>query len=186
MEFRYFDPIKGDFITTRSDSLKIMVRPQEKQTDLQKQLEFTRVEKPANAWKWILTALGLIVVFGGLYILLKRAEVPKAVPMKVDQPAVTAMQKTDPLEKIRLAFDTGDTKAFYRQLVVVIDDCLMKKHQADGRSNWEQVLAQKGVNEDLINEIAALKKDAELAMYTPFVMEAKMVEDLSRIEKIVC
>lgn len=184
--FRYFDPVKGDFITTTSDSIVVKVMPQQKRADLQKQLELTRVEKPANAWKWILSAFGLIVVFGGLYILLKRAESHKPVPSNTDEARVDVLQKNDPLEKIRHAFDTGDTKAFYHQLVIVIDDCLMKKYQADGRLNWEQVLAQKGVDRQLIDDIAALKEDAELAMYTPFVMEAKMVEDLSRIEKIVC
>jgi hypothetical protein len=184
VEFRYFDPVSGDFITTRSDALALQVVPQEKQADPKQQLLLERVEKPANAWKWILTAFGLIVVFGGLYVLLKRTESPRPLPTKPDQATVSVVEKTDPLEKIRKAFDTGDTKAFYRQLVIVIDDCLMKKYQADGRLNWEQVLAQKGVNRELIDEIAALKEDAELAMYTPFVMESKMVEDLSRIEKI--
>jgi hypothetical protein len=38
----------------------------------------------------------------------------------------------------------------------------------------------------MILEIKQLKEDAELAMYTPFIQESKMVEDLARIERVVC
>jgi hypothetical protein len=30
------------------------------------------------------------------------------------------------------------------------------------------------------------KQDAEIAMYTPFIQESKMVEDLARIERVIC
>ena len=62
----------------------------------------------------------------------------------------------------------------------------MNKYQVDGKLGWEENLHQKGVSPELISEIRDLKADAELAMYTPFVMEAKMVEDLARVEKIIC
>lgn len=186
VEFKYFDPEKGSYATTRSDSLVIDVLPARPSPTA---LPAQREEKPAQAWKYILSVLGVILFFGGLYILLKRASGPAAVKpaVKADeaQPVIVP-EKKDPLERIRLAFEQGNTQDFYRQLAVVINDCMKSKYQVDGNGNWEQALAQKGVPTELIMEIRTLKADAELAMYTPFVVEGKMVEDLARIERIVC
>jgi hypothetical protein len=67
-----------------------------------------------------------------------------------------------------------------------MDDCMRKKYSVDFSGNWEKDLAAKGVKEEMIESIRSLKEDAALAMYTPFVMESKMVEDLARIEKMIC
>jgi hypothetical protein len=185
VSFRYFDPVKGKYMTARSEPLLIDVLPARPRPA---GLPGQREEKPAQAWKYILSALGVILFFGGLYVLLKRVAAPavKAVS-KADEPQPFIVpEKKDPLEQIRQAFDRGDARDFYRQLSVVINECMMNKYQVDGNGNWEQGLAQKGVDGSLIREIGALKADAELAMYTPFVVEGKMVEDLARIERIVC
>jgi hypothetical protein len=186
---QYFDPDKGSYATVRSDSLTIHVQSARKIERNSKRLFGD--ERPAVIWKYILSILGLVTVFGGIYILLKRSaqsrkqpEGGKATVVVNTEPIVAEI--TDPLEQIRIAFERGDAQEFYRQLSIVIDKCMMNKYQVDGKLGWEENLHQKGVSPELISEIRDLKADAELAMYTPFVMEAKMVEDLARIEKIIC
>jgi hypothetical protein len=184
--FRYFDPEKGDYATVASNPVELNVLPARKPA-----LTTVREEKPASAWRYILSGFGIIVVAVGIYLLLKRgAPHPIAGKAQVIKPMEKEETKTEPekdvLESIRSAFEKGDSKLFYKQLNLVIDQCMMNKYQVDGRYNWELALAQKGVDAETIREIRELKKEAELAMYTPFVMEAKMVDDLARIERIVC
>lgn len=187
VKFVFFDVAAGRYDSVESSPLTLQVlgaRPQGTG-----QVLAQTQEKPANTWKYILTVLGLLVVFGGLYVLLKRNSQPE----KVLQPMPPAMPADkpepapqDPLEEIRQAFDRKDVKAFYGQLSLVIDQCMMNKYQVDTRGNWELQLLNKGVDASLVAEVKNLKQDAQLAMYTPFVLEGKMVEDLARIERIVC
>jgi hypothetical protein len=102
-------------------------------------------------------------------------------------PVSEMMEKqSDPMDSIRDAFEKGDPRQFYKQLGLIMDDCMRKKYNVDFAGNWEKELVSKGVDPDLITDIRSLKEDAALAMYTPFVMESKMLEDLSRIEKLIC
>lgn len=182
----YFDTESRSYLTVSSAPLAMEVLPARQRTqDGRPQPR----ETPANGWKYILTVLGLLLVFGSIYILLRRSNQSAKPVAKTSVPVVDTPQpaiKEDPLEKIRQAFVNKDVNAFYRQLNVVIDQCMMNKYQVDGRGNWEHGLLQKGVDPVLVAEVKGLKHDAELAMYTPFVMEGKMIEDLARIERIVC
>jgi hypothetical protein len=63
---------------------------------------------------------------------------------------------------------------------------MMNKYKVDGTGAWEDQLLAKGVDTSMIMEIKQLKQDAEIAMYTPFIQESKMVEDLARIERVIC
>ncbi|TAG99557.1 MAG: protein BatD [Sphingobacteriales bacterium] len=186
VEFVYYDVDARKYVTAKSEPLLIQVlaaRPSaNKPTVLQE-------AKPANAWKYILTILALVLVGGGIYILLKRSGSPEKVVQPMQEPVVIKQEierPKDPLEEIRTAFDRKDVRAFYRQLSLVIDQCMMNKYNVDGTGAWEDQLLAKGVEASMIMEIKQLKEDAELAMYTPFIQESKMVEDLARIERVVC
>ena len=186
VEFVYFDVDARKYVTAKSEPLLIQVlaaRPSaNKPTVLQE-------VKPANAWKYILTILALVLVGGGIYILLKRSGSPEKLVQPMQEPVVVndeIERPKDPLEEIRTAFDRKDVRAFYRQLSLVIDQCMMSKYKVDGTGAWEDQLLAKGVETSMIMEIKQLKEDAELAMYTPFIQESKMVEDLARIERVVC
>jgi hypothetical protein len=186
VEFVYYDVDARKYVTVKSDPLLIEVlaaRPSaNKPTVLQE-------VKPANAWKYILTILALILVGGGIYILLKRNGSPEKLVQPIQESVVVKDEiesPKDPLEEIRTAFDRKDVRAFYRQLSLVIDQCMMNKYKVDGTGAWEDQLLAKGVETSMIIEIKQLKEDAELAMYTPFIQESKMVEDLARIERVVC
>lgn len=186
VEFVYYDVDARKYVNVKSEPLSIQVlapRPSaNKPTVLQE-------AKPANAWKYILTILALILVGGGIYILLKRSGSPAKLEQPMQEPVVIKNETErpkDPLEEIRTAFDRKDVHAFYRQLSLVIDQCMMNKYKVDGTGAWEDQLLAKGVETSMIMEIKQLKQDAELAMYTPFIQESKMVEDLARIERVVC
>jgi hypothetical protein len=186
VELVYFDVDARKYVTAKSEPLSIQVlaaRPSANKAPA------TPEARPANAWKYILTILALILVGGGVYILLKRGSSPAPVTQPTQEPVVIKEDiqlPKDPLEEIRIAFDRKDVHGFYRQLSLVIDQCMMNKYNVDGAGAWEDQLLMKGVDPSMIMEIKQLKQDAELAMYTPFIQESKMVEDLARIERVVC
>ena len=186
VEFVYFDVDARKYVNAKSEPLSIQIlaaRPSAIKPPVLQEA------KPANAWKYILTILALILVGGGIYILLKRSSGPVKVVQPIQEPVVVKdeiARPKDPLEEIRTAFDRKDVHGFYRQLNLVIDQCMMNKYKVDGAGAWEDQLLAKGVDTSMIMEIKQLKQDAEIAMYTPFIQESKMVEDLARIERVIC
>jgi hypothetical protein len=186
VEFVYYDVDARKYVNAKSEPLSIQIlaaRPSAIKPPVLQEA------KPANAWKYILTILALILVGGGIYILLKRSSGPVKVVQPIQEPVVVKdeiARPKDPLEEIRTAFDRKDVHGFYRQLNLVIDQCMMNKYKVDGTGAWEDQLLAKGVDTSMIMEIKQLKQDAEIAMYTPFIQESKMVEDLARIERVIC
>jgi hypothetical protein len=186
VEFVYYDVDARKYVNAKSEPLSIQIlaaRPSAIKPPVLQEA------KPANAWKYILTILALILVGGGIYILLKRSSGPVKVVQPIQEPVVVKDEierPKDPLEEIRTAFDRKDVHGFYRQLNLVIDQCMMNKYKVDGTGAWEDQLLAKGVDTSMIMEIKQLKQDAEIAMYTPFIQESKMVEDLARIERVIC
>lgn len=186
VELKYFDVDAKKYVTAKSDPISIQVlaaRPSANNGPV------IAEAKPGVTWKYILTILALILVGGGIYILLKRSSSPRQV-IQPQQESIAvqaeAQEPKDPLEEIRVAFDRKDVRGFYRQLSLVIDQCMMNKYNVDGAGAWEDQLLSKGVDPAMVMEIKHLKEDATLAMYTPFIQESKMVEDLARIERVVC
>jgi len=186
VEFVYYDVDARKYVNAKSEPLSIQIlaaRPSAIKPPVLQEA------KPANAWKYILTILALILVGGGIFILLKRSSGPVKVVQPIQEPVVVKdeiARPKDPLEEIRIAFDRKDVHGFYRQLNLVIDQCMMNKYKVDGTGAWEDQLLAKGVDTSMIMEIKQLKQDAEIAMYTPFIQESKMVEDLARIERVIC
>jgi len=186
VEFVYYDLDARKYVNAKSEPLSIQIlaaRPSAIKPPVLQEA------KPANAWKYILTILALVLVGGGIYILLKRNGGPVKVVQPIQEPVVVKdeiARPKDPLEEIRTAFDRKDVHGFYRQLNLVIDQCMMNKYKVDGTGAWEDQLLAKGVDTSMIMEIKQLKQDAEIAMYTPFIQESKMVEDLARIERVIC
>ncbi len=186
----YFNPETGKYSTARSDSVRIHVDPA-------KPVALTVMEKPVsapqgNAWKWVISIIGLLTVFGGLYLILKQNEKAESVASeKVALPDLPGdavppvIAEDDPVLKIRSAFEQGDYHQFYRLLDKVIDDWMKKKFNADVTGNWQENLRQNGVDESMIEQINLLKNDAAMAIYTPFIMDRKMIEDLDSLQKII-
>jgi hypothetical protein len=137
---------------------------------------------------WLLYITGFIVVGGSVYLMMKRSATSPSSRVAVTEISGDRENtiERDPLEHIREAFENGDSRQFYRQLGFVINDCLRKKYKVEDPGNWESVLIRTGVDPETISTIRVLKEDAAMAMYTPFVMESKMVDDLARIEKMIC
>jgi hypothetical protein len=187
VDLHYFDPISRKYAIARSDSLKLHVDPAVRPTPLADP-QLSGGSKPGNGWKWLLTFGALVVVAGSIYILMRRTYQKTAIPNPAAVvPAFEVVEKeADPMDSIRDAFEKGDPRQFYKQLGVIMDSCMRKKYNVDFSGNWEKELRLQGVDEEMIVDIRSLKEDAALAMYTPFVMESKMVEDLSRIEKLIC
>jgi hypothetical protein len=186
VDLHYFNPATGKYAVASSEPLKLFVEPAVK--PMQGEAFAGREPKPGEAWKWIITTVALAIVGGSIYILMRRTYLRSARPQPaVVQPRVDLPEKpADPMDGIRTAFVNGDSRKFYRELSVIMDDCMRKKYNVDFNGNWEKELTAKGVKPEMIQSIRSLKEDAALAMYTPFVMESKMVEDLARIEKMIC
>jgi hypothetical protein len=184
VNLHFFDPAKGQYVVASSAPLKLTVEPAVK--PLSHEIR-EREPKPGEAWKWIITAAALVIVGGSGYILMRRTyQKPTTPKPEADHKPIIPEKATDPMDGIRAAFDKGDSRQFYRELSVIMDDCMRKKYNVDFSGNWETELAAKGVEPAMIESIRSLKEDAALAMYTPFVMESKMVDDLARIEKMIC
>jgi len=187
----YFNPATGKYGTARSDSIKIHVDPA-------RPIVSTLVQEPAeeasgNTWKWVLSAIGLLTVFGGLFLILRGNQSPdvkiiEKVPDTIEKSEGTeaeSLVEDDLAEKIKSAFEHGDYHQFYRQLEIVIDKWLKKKFNADGSGNWQETLRQNEVEDAIIKQLEALKRDAAMANYTPFIMDRKMIEDLDSLQKII-
>jgi hypothetical protein len=187
----YFNPATGKYGTARSDSIKIHVDPS-------RPMVSTLVGQPAevasgNTWKWALSVIGLLTVFGGLFLILRGNDNPdvkilEKVPdtiEKINTTEAETLVESDPAEKIRNAFEQGDYHQFYRQLEIVIDKWLKKQFNADASGNWQETLRQNGVEAATIDRLEALKRDAAMANYTPFIMDRKMIEDLDTLQKII-
>jgi hypothetical protein len=186
VDLPYFDPVTAKYAVAHSDPLVVKVEPA-----LKAPVNSSAAGDPGNAGSfltWAVVILAIIVVTGSLYILLRRGSARPAAsaPQAVVQPEIVTEKEKDPLENIREAFEAGDSFQFYKQLGIVMEDCMRKKYKVEDMGNWETTLLQKGVDPSVIESIRELRQDAALAMYTPFVMESRMVEDLSRIEKLVC
>lgn len=186
VEFRYFDPGKGVYATARTDSLRFEVLPARTGPVVPSGM---REEKPVQAWKYILTLLGLVFCFGGIYLLVRRASGPVTADNMDVKPLGEAEamvpERKDPLEQVRLAYAQGDASTFYRQLSAAINDHLLRRYQVDETGDWEQALAQQGLDAERIRGIRELRDDAGMALYTPLGMEARMAEDLARLERIL-
>jgi BatD DUF11 like domain len=187
VDLHYFDPSTGKYEVAHSDSLKLRVGPAVRFTP-SKDAQASGEQQPGNGWKWFITFGALAVVAGSIYILMRRTYQKTAAGNPADIVPVSEMmeKQSDPMDSIRDAFEKGNPRQFYKQLGLIMDDCMRKKYNVDFAGNWEKELVSKGVDPDLITDIRSLKEDAALAMYTPFVMESKMLEDLSRIEKLIC
>ncbi|HLO82676.1 MAG TPA: BatD family protein [Chitinophagaceae bacterium] len=189
VDLHYFDPISHKYAIARSDSLKLHVEPAVRISP-SAEIDAAREPQPGEAWKWIISLVALAIVAGSIYILLRRTYQKPAVQkpatvIPATEPSENATE-ADPMNSIREAFEKGDPKEFYSQLGLIMGDCMRKKYKVDFSGNWEKELLAKGVDPDMISDIRSLKEDATLAMYTPFVMESKMVDDLARIEKLIC
>ena len=187
----YFDPETAKYAIASTDSITLHVE-QAKSAEIS-QVNLPIKDQPANTWKWIITAAGLIIVFGGLYLLLVQSRAQTPVIPAINGPAENEknaeegsfpIAENDPVKKIREAFDKSDYRQFYKFLDLVIDEWLMKKYRAEGTSNWQLTLSKNGVDPSVIRQVENLKNDAALAMYTPFVMESKMIEDMAAIDKL--
>jgi hypothetical protein len=108
-----------------------------------------------------------------------------AVEKQIEKTETVTLEEDDPAEMIKKAFEEGDYHQFYRQLDIVIDTWMKKKFNADASGNWQETLRQNGVEEAVIFQLEILKKDAVMAMYTPFIMDRKMIEDLDNLQKII-
>jgi len=186
----YFDPETGKYNVATSDSIKFHVDPS-KTIAVSQTLQEPVTEAPGNAWKWTISLIGLLAVFGGLYAILRQNSVGKVkakpvvkVVEPLPDPAISIVEN-DPVLKIRSAFEQGDYQRFYRELNKVINEWLKKKYGADGEGNWQQALIAAGVSNEIVMQIESLKYDAGMAMYTPFVMDKKMIEDLDSLQKII-
>ncbi len=186
----YFNPETGKYAIAMSDSINIHVDPA-------RPVVSTLIQQPAvatsgNTWKWIISVIGLLTVFGGLYLILrgndkpvvKNTEMVAAAEEKAPEEIPAEMEKEDSAEQIKKAFEEGDYHRFYRQLDMVIDEWMKKKYKADPTGNWQETLQKNGVEESIIRQLEGLKNDAAIAMYTPFIMDRKMIEDLDILQKI--
>jgi hypothetical protein len=188
VNLHYFDPQKGSYAVAQSDPISLHVEPAPAKSQARK-INIPAVQPGSlGAWMWIIYIIGFVVVGGSVYLLMRR-NIKHASPRSVTDEMAGMPEKEverDPLEHIREAFEKGDSRQFYRQLGFVINDCLRKKYNVRNVDEWESVLVKTGIDADMITAIRALKEDAAMAMYTPFVMESKMVDDLARIEKMIC
>lgn len=186
----YFDPATGKYREARASPIRLKVLPAVKKNEDQVPQTDVGVRGWGfGFWVWVVVALVLAAVGGSIYLLMRRMHlrtqrVVKAARQEIPAPVVVPGRE-DTLSGIRKAFEEGNSYLFYKQLGMVINECMSNKYQVKDFGNWEHVLKQKGVEEEMIQTIRQLKEDAALAMYTPFVMESKMVEDLARIEKMV-
>jgi len=186
VDLYYFDPVKGSYAVAQSDPIPLHVEGTAPRSPGRK-ISIPAVQPGSNGvWMWIMYVVGFIVVGGSIYLLMKRYARPSRSREAATEPAEVQTKSADPLEHIREAFEKGDSRQFYQQLGFVINDCLRKKYRVEDPADWESALMRTGVDPEMISTIRALKEDAALAMYTPFVMESKMVEDLARIEKMIC
>ncbi len=189
----YFDPETGKYGIASSDSVKFHVDPALAATAVKTTLPL-KTEATGDIWKWIISGIGLLTVFGGLYLILRQNHNVNVVPDKspLRQVATAADQQLQPetkeedlLRQIKMAFEQGDYHLFYKQVNNVINEWMQKKYGANASGNWENTLQMAGVDSELIRQIAALKKDAAMAIYTPFIMDRKMIEDLESLQKII-
>ena len=187
----YFNPSTGKYGIARSDSIKIHVDPA-------RPIVSTLVQEPVevasgNTWKWVLSVIGLLTVFGGLYLILRGNDKPRikpaekisAVAEQMETAETATVEENDPAEMIKKAFEQGDYHQFYRQLDMVIDSWMKKKFNADASGNWQETLRQNGVEEGVIFQLEILKRDAAMAIYTPFIVDRKMIDDLDNLQKII-
>lgn len=186
VDLHYFDPQKGSYALAQSEPIALRVEPTAARSPARK-INIPAVQPDSlGGWMWLLYITGFIVVAGSVYLLMKRTGKP-APPRTARQEISGAhLKESDPLEHIREAFEKGDSRQFYHQLGFVINDCLRKKYKVEDPGNWESALVKTGVDPETISIIRGLKQDAAMARYTPFVMESKMVDDLARIEKMIC
>lgn len=188
VDLHYFDPQKGGYAVAQSEPINLHVEPTPSKSQSRK-VNIPAVQPGSlGAWMWIIYMIGFIVVGGSVYLLMRRnikPSSPRPVPAEITGTPAKEIER-DPLEHIREAFEKGDSRQFYRQLGFVINDCLRKKYNVRDPDEWESELVKTGVDAEMITAIRALKEDAAMAMYTPFVMESKMVDDLARIEKMIC
>ncbi len=191
VDLHYFDPQKGSYAVAHSDPISFHVDPA--MVNLKKRKISLPAVQPnsSEGLMWVVYIVSFIVVVGSAFLLIRKVGKPEqAKPTtKAAFIAVGSKQEDEEnttLDNIRAAFEKGDTRQFYQELGYIINDCLKKKYNVEDHAGWETALVQKGVDEDMIATIRSMKEDAALAMYTPFVMESKMVEDLARIEKMIC
>lgn len=185
----YFNPSTGKYETAMADSVKIHVDPESPVASAL--VRQTTASSSGNTWKWVISVISLLTVFGGLFLILKYNDNPQTkIDIKPTEQleqlnSTESLQKIDdPITSLKNAFESGDYHLFYRQLNMVIDEWLVKKYKANPSGDWQQTLRNSRVDESTIDEIIRLKNDAAMAMYTPFIMDRKMIEDLDGLQRI--
>lgn len=187
VQFSYFDPAASSYKTVHSDPFVIRVLKGTKSYSSAAAIATAQKVKTPPAvqgWKDIFSSLPfllsliavlLIIV---IYLLVKnrtprnvtpQPEVAIAKPVAVEEPAKAATP--DPLQAAKLALHLGHTQEFYGEINRVI----------------RNVAALKGetLSSETIQEMDAIKRECEIALYTPGYEEKDRRDLLEKATKII-
>lgn len=185
IQFSYFDPATASYKTVSSGPFDIRVLKGNKPYNgaVSAPMETAKATPAAQRWKdtlssTLLLSLVIIMLLGIIvYLLVKNRGNSRKMPQSevaVTKPVVEEPVKTsapDPLQEAKLALHLGRSQEFYAEINKAMRDFSTAKGDE--------------LTRDTVQEIEAIRRECEIALYTPGYEDKDRQAILDRTEKLI-
>ncbi len=169
--FVYFNPDKGSYETSRTDSVDINVTPDLTPRKItQADQAITEYNKPRQLYYFA----GVVVLILGwiTYQLVQSRQKSRVKPVEQVQPvAAVPVPKKDPLLVVSEELEWGTLPGFYQQLQTALWEVAKEAAQVApselNKKNVSEALLKKGVSKEVVDELTGLLNECEWALYVP-------------------
>lgn len=194
VKFSYFDPSTASYNTISSDTLKMYVREGKTKSPAQQK---AYAQSPAQTSKWtdvitsgmLVWGMAILLAMAALIYLLQRQRSSKKVKADTKIAMTTTPETTDRLLDARLALAQSKTQEFYSEINRALREAICEKTGSSltelTKSNLPFKLAEAGTNVETIQDVEAIMKECEIALYTPVYGERDMRITLERAERAI-
>jgi hypothetical protein len=187
--FVYFNPEKGMYETSRTDSIDIRVTPDLTPREIkQADQAITEYNKPRQLYYF--AGVVVLILSWIAYQLIQSGKKEKShPPAPVAVVEETPLPKKDPLLVVSEELEWGTLSGFYQQLQNALWNVTA---QAAGvlpsdlnKKNVSDALLEKGVSQQVIDELLALLNECEWALYVPSHEQKDPATLLGRAREVV-
>ena len=200
-----FDPVAGNFVEHKTDSIPIMVIA----APVQKSAMGNKNREPASGQAgiiqvpWYVYLLAFLIVMGILIFFFawrrknkytisegQKESIVSEEPVVTETPVqqLKLFHQVYTLDKAKEFLDSGQTKAFYTETETVILSVLKERFAIEteaGREKMEKQLSAKFLPEETIRSAMDMLNICQMAIYAPFFVEDKIRFDYENAQLLL-
>ena len=200
-----FDPVAGNFVEHKTDSIPIMVIAAPVQKSAKGNINREPGSGPAgiNQLPWYVYLLAFLIVMGILIFLFawrrknkytisegQKGNIVSEESVVTETPVqqLKLFHQVYTLDKAKEYLDSGQTKAFYKETETVILSVLKERFAIEteaGREKMEKQLSAKFLPEETIRSAMDMLNICQMAIYAPFFVEDKIRFDYENAQLLL-